>query len=70
MADAADIANDVMESRLQDTIRSIRSKQPRASEAAIVWCVECGSVIPWQRREALPGVDTCVDCQNHKEGKR
>lgn len=70
MADAADIANDVMESRLQDTISRIRLKQPNATDAAIVWCVECDSVIPWQRRKALPGVDTCVDCQSYKEGKR
>lgn len=30
-------------------------------------CVECGVEIPAQRREALPGVFRCVDCQQIHE---
>ena len=26
-------------------------------------CIECGEPIPERRRQALPGVSTCIDCQ-------
>ena len=27
------------------------------------FCQECGNEIPQARREALPGVQTCIECQ-------
>lgn len=33
-------------------------------------CEECGEPIPQGRREALPGVQTCVSCQHLLEVRR
>ncbi len=30
-------------------------------------CVECGEDIPEPRRRALPGVRTCVECQEERD---
>ena len=36
----------------------------RASE-----CDDCGEPIPKRRREALPGVRTCVSCQSERDSR-
>jgi phage/conjugal plasmid C-4 type zinc finger TraR family protein len=33
------------------------------------WCDECGIEIPELRRQALPGVRTCIDCAREAELK-
>ncbi|HEY8037141.1 MAG TPA: TraR/DksA C4-type zinc finger protein [Methylobacter sp.] len=33
------------------------------------FCEECGNVIPDDRREAVPGVELCVDCKRAEELK-
>lgn len=40
-------------------------QQPRGESAAE--CVDCGEPIPERRRLAVPGVQTCVDCQGRRE---
>ena len=30
-------------------------------------CAECGSVIPEARRQAIPGVTLCIQCQAEQE---
>ncbi len=32
-------------------------------------CAECGEPIPEARRRALPGVRTCIDCQQAVDGR-
>ena len=36
-------------------------------EASAEWCAGCGAAIPDARREAIPGVQLCVDCQTEAE---
>ncbi|OWL90458.1 hypothetical protein B7O88_04230 [Halopseudomonas aestusnigri] len=31
------------------------------------YCLDCDEAIPLKRREALPGVECCVDCQQLRE---
>jgi len=31
-------------------------------------CVECGDPIPEARRQAVPGVQLCVECQQEADG--
>lgn len=38
-----------------------RSKIPTGE--SLKYCLECGDEIPIQRRQALPGVKTCIPCQ-------
>lgn len=35
----------------------------KTPEDSAIVCSECGDTIPEARRLALPGVQTCVDCQ-------
>lgn len=42
---------------------ALRSRVDGPVEASADCCVECGLGIPSARQIAVPGVDTCVDCQ-------
>lgn len=35
----------------------------------VLFCDDCGEVIPDARREVLPGVETCTACQEIREAK-
>lgn len=59
MSDNADIANDVMQARLDLLLQN----RPRlASGISASECQECGDDIPQARRVALPGIQTCTEC--------
>ena len=32
-------------------------------------CLECGDAIPEKRRELIPGVERCTDCQRMREAR-
>lgn len=68
MADKADIAGDLIEQSLEATLASPRHQVTHTSTAP--YCEECGEEIPAQRREALPGCATCVDCQQTLEHQK
>jgi phage/conjugal plasmid C-4 type zinc finger TraR family protein len=44
-----------------DAVTSARARLP--SGPGEIYCTECGEEIPEARRKALPGVTTCVACQ-------
>lgn len=47
-----------------DLILKSRKKEERESA---LFCEDCGSRIPEERRRYLPGVRTCVSCQTARE---
>lgn len=47
--------------------RQAHAIDPNAESAE--WCEACGSEIPEDRRKALPGVTTCIDCAREAELK-
>lgn len=53
---------DQIEDTITDAVRSARARIPQG--AGVRECVECGEEIPARRREAMPGVTTCVICQS------
>jgi len=57
--DAADLANEVAQERLD---RILQSRPQQAAGISAAECVECGFDIPEGRRDAIQGVQTCVDC--------
>lgn len=63
MADLTDYAQERIERQLEAKIRSMTVK---ASRPSATHC-ECGEVIPDKRREVIPGVQTCIDCQTAAE---
>ena len=42
-------------------------KRKRYAGTSAHECSECGEAIPEARRQALPGVTTCVECQSINE---
>lgn len=68
MADKADIAGDLIEQSLEATLASRRHQVAHTSTDP--YCEECGEEIPAQRRRALPGCPTCVDCQQLLEADK
>jgi phage/conjugal plasmid C-4 type zinc finger TraR family protein len=52
---------DQIEDTVADGVKNARSRLPQGE--GTLECVECGEEIPARRREALPGVTTCIACQ-------
>ena len=50
-----------IDASIEDAVKLARSRLPQGESHHI--CVECGEVIPLARRQAVPGVRFCADCQ-------
>ena len=50
---------------IDDAARRARESLPKGESAE--FCQECDEPIPQARREALPGVRLCVECQSELE---
>lgn len=66
MADIADIANDYAEQELADRLFG---RVQYVGQSA-THCEDCGEEIHLLRREAVPGVRRCVDCQEISEVRK
>lgn len=66
MADAADFANE----RMDLINESHLAARHRFEGASATHCNECDETIPERRRELLPGVRLCVECQQLEEDRR
>jgi phage/conjugal plasmid C-4 type zinc finger TraR family protein len=53
---------------VSDAVKLARARMP--SGDSVTECDDCGALIPKRRREALPGVRTCVACQSERDAKR
>jgi phage/conjugal plasmid C-4 type zinc finger TraR family protein len=58
---------DQIEDTVTDGVLNARARLP-AGEGT-THCVECGDEIPERRRQALPGVTTCIACQTSRDGR-
>ena len=56
---------DQIDDTVSDAVAAARSRLPRGESAE--YCDICGEDIPQKRREAVPGVRTCVDCQSGRD---
>ena len=52
---------DQIDATIEDAVSRARSQLPRGT--SLHQCEECASGIPEARREAVPGVRLCVNCQ-------
>lgn len=50
-----------IDSSIEDAVARARSQLP--SGASLTHCEECDAPIPEARRQAVPGVRLCVNCQ-------
>jgi len=56
---------DQINDTITDGVEGARARLPRGEGP--LSCVECGDEIPARRREALPGVATCIACQSGRD---
>lgn len=66
MSDEVDVANDYAERELADRLYHRVQYQGESAHQ----CAECDAEIPQKRREAVPGVRLCLDCQSISEVRR
>lgn len=60
---------DQIDASVEDAVSAVRGRLPRGE--SLKYCEECEEAIPEARREAIPGVRLCVQCQEEvdKENK-
>lgn len=56
---------DQIDDSISDAVRLARLRLP--SGPGEINCQGCGEEIPKARRQAMPGVRTCVDCQSARD---
>ena len=72
MTDVFDRATEVEEATRNDALDRQRRRaglSGKTPENSATVCGECEEAIPEARRQALPGVQTCVDCQSLIEAR-
>ncbi len=52
---------------ISDAVVAARARIPAGE--SLLECTECGDEIPERRRQALPGVKTCVRCQSDRDNR-
>lgn len=58
---------DQIDDTVNDAVSAARARLPKGDSAE--YCDECGEAIPQKRREAVPGVRTCVECQSGRDAQ-
>ncbi|RZJ45999.1 MAG: DksA/TraR family C4-type zinc finger protein [Brevundimonas sp.] len=58
---------DQIDDTVLDGVLSARARMPVGEGTED--CIDCGDPIPAARREALPGVTTCVSCQSGRDSR-
>lgn len=58
-----------VQDQIDDTVKDavLRARALTPTGTSLEECVDCGAPIPKKRRDALPGVRTCIDCQAERD---
>ncbi|WP_333829327.1 DksA/TraR family C4-type zinc finger protein [Pararhodobacter sp.] len=59
--------NEQIEASIADELQRMKL-QSRPASPSLRNCAECGEAIPEARRNAVPGVRLCVECQAERDG--
>ena len=57
-----------IEASIADELQRMRAKAAPTGES-LTHCAECDEPIPSRRRQAIPGVKLCIDCQSGREAR-
>ncbi len=60
--------NDQIEASIADELARLK-QQKRAAGESLSHCAECEEPIPEARRNAVPGVRLCIDCQQERDAR-
>ncbi|MXO75582.1 DksA/TraR family C4-type zinc finger protein [Altererythrobacter aerius] len=58
---------DQIDDTVADAVAAARARTPQGHSAE--FCDDCGEAIPERRRQALPGVRTCIVCQAERDSE-
>lgn len=58
--------NEQIEASIADELERLRSNRGPGGESR-THCAECEEPIPEARRQAIPGVKLCIDCQQDRD---
>lgn len=59
--------NEQIEASINDELARMRALREVPKGEGLDECAECGEPIPPARREAVPGVTLCIDCQQGRD---
>ena len=60
--------NEQIEASIADELARMKARKGPTGES-LSNCAECQEEIPQARREAIPGVKLCIDCQKERDGR-
>ena len=59
---------DQIDASVEDELRRLKAR-PGLQGESLTQCAECAAPIPQARREAVPGVKLCIDCQRERDSR-
>ncbi len=59
-----------IEASVAEEMARLRARRGPGGRPSAETCAECDEPIPEKRREAIPGVQLCVECQSGRDGAR
>ena len=57
-----------IEASIEDELKRLQARKAPQGES-FTHCAECDEPIPEARRQAIPGVKLCIDCQSERDGR-
>ncbi len=60
--------NEQIEASIKDELKRMQLQRGPVG-ASPTHCVECEEPIPEARRDAIPGVKLCIECQNERDAQ-
>ncbi|MGB3723715.1 MAG: DksA/TraR family C4-type zinc finger protein [Pacificimonas sp.] len=58
---------DQIDDTVKDAVSNARARLPSGESRRT--CIECDEPIPERRRQAIPGVRTCIACQSGRDAR-
>ncbi len=59
-----------IDASIEDEMARLKAMRKTPQGESETHCLECGEEIPKARREAVPGVKICIDCQEEHDASR
>ncbi len=60
--------NEQIEASISDELQRMQAKKRLVGDS-LTHCAECEEPIPERRRQALPGVKLCIECQSERDAR-